>query len=62
MITKKSNEKFEICLSIKVFIDFGANTAHSVNMGNENVEPVLTLLQINWGKIKKWKVKNKACV
>lgn len=30
---KKSNEKSEICLSIEVFIDFGANRAHSVNMG-----------------------------
>lgn len=44
---KKSNEKSEICLSIEVFIDFGANRAHSVNMGNENVEAVLPTLQIN---------------
>lgn len=34
MITKtKSNEKSEILLSVEVFIDFGANRAHSVNMG-----------------------------
>lgn len=33
---KKSNEKSDICLSIEVFIDFGANRAHSVNMGNES--------------------------
>lgn len=33
---KKSNEKSDVCLSIEVFIDFGANRAHSVNMGNES--------------------------
>lgn len=52
MITKKkkkqtSNEKSEIYLSIKVIINFDANTAHSVNMGNENVEAVLPPLQTN---------------
>lgn len=50
---KKGYEKSEICLSIKVFIDFGANTVHSVNMGNENVEA---------GKVRNWNMENKACV
>lgn len=45
MITKK--EKSDNCLSIEVFTDFGINSAHSVNMGNENVEAVLPPLQIN---------------
>lgn len=43
---KKGNEKYEMYLSIEVFIDFGANRGHSVNMGNENVEAVLPSLQI----------------
>lgn len=33
---KKKKEKSDVCLSIEVFTDFGANRAHSVNMGNES--------------------------
>lgn len=45
-----------------MFIAFGAQTAHSVNMGNWNLEAVLPTLQFKSRKISDRNARNKACV
>jgi len=63
MTTKKKKVMKSVrSLSKKVFIVFDAQTTHSVNKGNQNLEADLPILQFKSRKISDRNVRNKVCV